>query len=54
MFRDFEGPRKVYRWSFYKLNYINKGTRDSVSGYKTLSKVWLLYLEVWLQQASYD
>ena len=36
-----------------KLNYTNKDTRDGVSGYKTMSKVWLLYLEIWLQQASH-
>ena len=27
---------------------------DRFSGYKTQSKVWLLYLEVKLQQAGYD
>ena len=27
---------------------------DSFSGYKAVSKVWLLALEVKLQQASYD
>ena len=54
VFRGFEAPRKVYGWWFSKLNYTNKGTRDSFSGYKTLSKVRLLYLESELQEAGYE
>ena len=37
----------------FKLNYNNKGVGDSFSGYKTLRKVCLFYLEVKLQQACY-
>ena len=54
MFREFESPRKMYGSSLFKLNYINNGTMESFSSYKALSKVWMLYLEVQLQQASYD
>ena len=50
MFSGCAAPRKVYGWSFSKLNYNNKSTGDSCSGYKTLSKVLLLYLKGKLQQ----
>ena len=46
MFIGSEGPKKVYDWWFSQLNYNNKGTAGSFSGYKTLSNVWLLSLEV--------
>ena len=46
----FKHQEKVYGWWFSKLNYIIIGTKDSVSGYKTLNKVLLLYLEVKLQE----
>ena len=54
MFRGFELPRKLYGWWLLYLKYINKYTGESFSGYKTLSKVWLFYLEVKLQQGSYN
>ena len=42
------------RWWFFKLSDINKGTGDNFSDYKTISKVLLSYLEVKLNQATYD
>ena len=38
----------------FQAKYINKSTGDSLSGYKTLSTVWLVYLKVKLQQAILD
>ena len=54
VFEGFKEAKKVYGRSFCKLNYINEGTGDSFSGHKTLSKLLPLYLEVKIQQVSYD
>ena len=37
-----------------KLTYINKGTKGSVSGYKAPSKLWLVNLEIKLQNPGCD
>ena len=50
----FKEPKKVYCWSFCKLNYINEGMGDSLIGHKTLSKLLTLYLEVKIQQVNYN
>ena len=53
MFEGFKAPGKVYGCSFCKLNYINKGMRDSFGDHKTLGKLIPSYLEVKLQQVGY-
>ena len=61
VFRGSEEPRTAYGWLFSKLNWINKGTRDIVSGYTTsktknpLKRKWQYALSLRsLQTQTYD